>query len=45
MDHSILTYLVNPDGDTVMYFSREKDMLEVARSIEKAMRLYNKLKS
>jgi len=45
VDHSIITYLVNPDGDTVMYFARDADMLDVARRIEKAMKLYQRLKS
>lgn len=40
VDHSIITYLVNPDGKVTDYFGKSKTAKEVAAAVEKRMRQY-----
>lgn len=42
VDHSIITYLVNPDGKVTDYFGKNKNAKEVAEEVENRMRLYRK---
>ena len=43
VDHSIITYLVNPKGQVTDYFGKNKTAKEVAEAVEKRMKLYRKL--
>lgn len=40
VDHSIITYLVNPNGKVTDYFGKSKTAKEVAAAVEKRMRQY-----
>lgn len=43
VDHTILIYLVNPDGLFVDYYNRMKDEKKIAESIRKHMKVHVKL--
>lgn len=38
MDHSIITYLLNPQGEFVTFFGKNMMAAEVAESLEKHLR-------
>ena len=44
MDHTIIMYLVGPDGEFVEYFGQNKRNVEIANSIAAHMRKYKNKK-
>lgn len=43
VDHTIITYLINPDGELVDYYGQTKTAEEVAQGVLKAMKTYRDL--
>lgn len=44
VDHTIITYLVNPDGEFVDYYGQTRNAEEVAAGIEMQMLQYERMK-
>lgn len=44
VDHTIIMYLVNPDGDFVNYYGQDKTHIELRSSIQMHMMKYNAIK-
>lgn len=45
MDHTIIIYLINPDGEFVDYYGQNRNAEEVAQGIELQMIKYKKMNS
>ena len=41
VDHSIITYLVNPRGEFLCFFSKEYTVRNILNNIDKQMKKYN----
>ena len=45
MDHTVIVYLVNPDGEFVDYYGQNKNAEEIASGVVVNVSKYEKMKS